>query len=334
MATLATTHPTLIDVAKRLGPDGQIEQSMVEMLSETNEVLEDMVWVEANDVTSHLTTVRSGLPQPTWRKLNYGVQPTKSVTVQVRDQIGMLEAYAEVDAKLVDLNGNTAAFRLSEDRAHLEGMSQEMAETIFYGNEGTANEEFTGLAPRFSSLVPATAASADNVISGAGAGSDNTSIWLVVWAQDKVHGIFPKGSRAGFTMEDKGKVTTENPPAGTGRMEVYRSHYSWDMGLVVRDWRYVVRIANIDSSDLTYNAATGARLTDLMAQAVELPPNLNGRPVFYVNRRVRSFLRRQIMNNTNVNLTLETVAGKHVTMFDGIPVRRVDEILLTESTVS
>jgi hypothetical protein len=135
-------------------------------------------------------------------------------------------------------------------------------------------------------------------------------------------------------MEDKGKVTTENPPAGTGRMEVYRSHYSWDMGLVVRDWRYVVRIANIDSSDLTYNAATGARLTDLMAQAVELPPNLNGRPVFYVNRRVRSFLRRQIMNNTNVNLTLETVAGKHVTMFDGIPVRRVDEILLTESTVA
>jgi hypothetical protein len=99
------------------------------------------------------------------------VQPNKSTTVQVTDTCGMLEAYAEVDKALADLNGNTAAFRLSEDRAHIEGIAEELAsKTLFYGNEKTQPEAFTGLAPRFSSVVAATAQSADNVIDHGGTG--------------------------------------------------------------------------------------------------------------------------------------------------------------------
>src|SRR5687767_9418369 len=133
MATLATTHPTLLDVTRRLDPGGKID-TIVEMLTETNEVLEDMVWQEGNLETGHRSTVRTGFPAPTWRKLYGGVQPTKSTTAQVTDSTGMLEAYAEVDKALADLNGNTASFRLSEDAAHIEGMSQEAAEAIFYSS--------------------------------------------------------------------------------------------------------------------------------------------------------------------------------------------------------
>ncbi|WP_368734330.1 major capsid protein, partial [Klebsiella quasipneumoniae] len=64
----------------------------------------------------------------------YGVQPSKSTTVQVTDYVGMLETYAEVDKSLADLNGNTAEFRLSEDRAFIEAMNQQMAQTLFYGD--------------------------------------------------------------------------------------------------------------------------------------------------------------------------------------------------------
>ena len=119
MAVLSTTNPTLADVAKRYDADGKID-TIVELLSETNEVLDDMTFLEGNLPTGHRTTVRSGLPSSTWRKLNYGVQPSKSTTVQITDTTGMLEAYAEVDKALADLNGNTASFRLSEDRAFLE----------------------------------------------------------------------------------------------------------------------------------------------------------------------------------------------------------------------
>ena len=130
MGTLSTTNPTLADVAARMTADGKIDPQIVEMLNETNEVLDDMTVIEANGFTEHKTTVRSGLPAGTWRKLNYGVQPEKSRTVPVKDSMGMLETYAEVDKALADLNGNSAAWRLSEDRAFIEGMNQTMAGAI------------------------------------------------------------------------------------------------------------------------------------------------------------------------------------------------------------
>ena len=333
MATLAVTHPTLADVAKATDPDGKIA-TIVEILNETNEILEDMVWVEGNLPTGHRTTIRAGLPAPTWRKLYGGVQPTKATNVQVTDTTGMLEAYAEIDKALADLNGNSAAFRMTEDKAHIEGMSQEFAATLMYGNEGTAPEEFTGFAPRFNDN--SGPANADNIILGGGSGADNNSIWLISWGANTVHGIYPKGSKAGLQFNDKGQVTIEDSDGSNGgRYEAYRSHYRWDVGLSVRDWRYVVRICNIDQSLLTANKSTGADVTDLMAQAIELLPNQSsGRPAFYMNRGLRSVLRRQIANTTNVNLTMDQVGGKHVMSFDGIPVRRCDMLTSTEATIS
>ena len=332
MAALSTINPTLLDVTKRLDPDGKID-AIAEILTQTNEVLEDMAWQEGNLPTGHRTTIRTGLPTPTWRKLYGGVQPTKSTTAQITDSTGMMEAYAEVDKALADLNGNSAAFRLSEDRAHIEGMNQEFASTLFYGNEGTEPEAFTGFAPRFNST---SAANGENVLSAGGAGSDNNSIWLVAWGPNTCHGIYPKGSVGGMYMEDKGNVTVENIDGSNGRMEAYRTHYRWDCGLTVRDWRYVVRIPNVDLSDLTKNAASGADLIDLMTQAIEQLPSLTlGKPVFYVSRKIKSFLRRQIMNKVaNSTLTMDQVAGKSVTMFDGIPVKRVDALAANESAVS
>jgi hypothetical protein len=331
MATIGNNNPTLADVAKRSDPDGKID-SIVEILNETNEVLDDMTFLEGNLETGNKTTIRSGLPTATWRKLNYGVQPSKSQTVQVIDSCGMLEAYAEVDKALADLNGNSAAFRLSEDRSFLEAMNQEMANTLIYGDTDTDPEKFMGLEPRFNDN--SGPANADNIIAGGGSGSDNCSIWLVVWGPNTIHGIFPKGSVAGFQHKDLGEVTLED--AASGKYQGYRTHYKWDIGLCVRDWRYVVRIANVDTSDLANDkGGSSADLTDLMIQALELVPNLGmGRPVFYVNRTIRSMLRRQILATSNVNLTLEDFAGKRVVTFDGVPVRRCDALLATEATVS
>lgn len=332
MATLSVKNPTLLDLAKVLDPNGNIAQ-VVEILNETNEILEDMTWVEGNLPTGHRSSIRTGIPTPTWRKLYGGVQPNKSTSVQVTDNTGMLEAYAEVDKALADLNGNTAAFRLQEDRPHIEGMNQEIASTLFYGNEGTQPEAFTGLAPRFNST---TADNGENVISGGGAGTDNQSIWLVVWSPNTVHGIVPKGSKAGLQVNDKGVVTIENADGSNGRMEAYRTHYRWDAGLTVRDWRYVVRIPNISKAALTKDAASGPDLPDLMYQAMEQVPNLAaGRPVFYMSRLVRSFVRRQVAAATKQStLTVENVGGKMFMAFQGIPMRRVDKLAADEAKVA
>ena len=332
MATLSTARPTLLDLTKRLDPEGRIDR-IAEMLTETNEILEDAVWMEGNLPTGHRTTIRTGLPSPTWRKLYGGVQPTKSRTAQVTDSCGMLEAYAEVDKALADLNGNTEAFRLSEDAAHIEGMNQEFASTLFYGNEGTEPEAFTGFAPRFNDQA---AENGHHILTDAATpdGTDNGSIWLIGWGENSVHCIYPKGSKAGLQVEDKGQVTVESIDGAGGRMEAYRTHYRWDCGLTVRDWRYVVRI-QVDAEDLTKNAATGPDLIDLMTQALELPPSLSGaRFCFYAPRAIRSFLRRQIVNKVAAStLTMEQVSGKRVVMFGEVPVKRSDALLLTESGI-
>lgn len=331
MATLADTHPTLLDLARRTDPDGNIAD-IVEILNQTNEILDDMVWLEGNLTTGHRTTIRTGLPQPTWRKMYGGVQPTKSKTAQITDNTGMLEAYAEVDKALADLNGNTAAWRLSEETPHIEGMGQEVAQTIFYGNEGTEPEAFTGLSPRFNSLT--TAANAENVIDGGGAGTDNASIWLAVWGPNTGFGITPKGSKAGLQMEDKGQVTIENIDGAGGRMEAYRTHYRWDAGLTIRDWRSFVRIANIDRSALTVDAATGANLPALMFEAVNRLPNMNGRAVWYMDRGLLVKLGQQsALLTKSSSLTIADVGGKITTSWLGIPIRRVDVLSPDEALV-
>jgi len=330
--TLATTNPTLLDLAMALDPNNQIAR-IIEILNKTNEVLDDFVAIEGNLLTGHQSTIRTGIPAPTWRKLYGGVQPTKSTSVKITDSCGMLENYAEVDQALADLNGNTAAFRLSENLPILEGFNQEVCDSLFYANEDTEPEAFTGLAPRFNLK---SAENGDHIIDGGSNDTDNTSIWLVVWGENTVHGIYPKGSTAGLKMTDKGLVTIENADGSGGRMEAYRTHYRWDLGLTVRDWRYVVRIANIEVSDLTKGAATGADLTDLMAQALETVQSLTmGRPAFYCNRTIKSFLRRQIVAKVAAStLTMDQVAGKHVMTFDGVPVRRCDSLHNAEALVA
>lgn len=333
MATLAVTNPTLADLAKVTDPDGSIAD-VVEILNSTNEILDDMTWMEGNLTTGHRSSIRSGIPTPTWRKLYGGVQPTKSRAVQVTDATGMMEDYSEVDAALIGMAGDPAAFRLQEDRPHIEGMNQEFASTLFYGDESTNPEEFTGLSPRYNSL---SAENGDNIIAGGGSGSDNASIWLICWSPNTMHGIIPKGSKAGIQQRDLGEVTIEDADGSNGRMQAFRTHYRWDVGLTVRDWRYAVRIANIDRSELLV-AATGssADLNDLMHQALtELPSQSVGRCAFYMDKSILSMLRRQTASATsNSTLSMDNVGGNWQTSWSGVPIRRCDALRGNEATVS
>lgn len=336
MATLGSNVLTLADWAKRLDPTGKIDR-IVEMLSQSNDVLQDIPFIQANGKTHHRTTMRTGLPTVAWRLLNQGTQPSKSTTAQADETIGMLEAWAEADEELAELSGDVAAFRLSESQAFVEAMSQEAASTLFYGNTGTAPEEFLGFAPRYSSL---SATNGQNVINAGGAGADNTSIWLVGWGERTVHGIFPQGSQAGLEHQDLGIETVETTAGIAGnRMRAYRDLWRWKMGLAVRDWRYVVRIANIDVSNLVANTSA-ADLIDLMVRATWVYGGDGregaGKRVFYMNRTVARLLDFQAKTDIAAGggLNYTTYNGQRIADFRGIPVRITDSILETEAAVT
>jgi major capsid protein gp7 len=333
MSTLSGNALTLADWAKRLDPDGKVPQ-IIELLSQTNGLLDDMLFVEGNLPTGHRTTIRTGLPTAAWRLLNGGVQPSKSTTAQIDEACGMLEAWSEVDVDLAMLNGNTGEFRLSEAQAFIEAMNQEMAQTVFYGNSGTAPEEFTGLAARYSSL---SATNASNIVSGGGAGSDNASIYLIAWGANTVHGIFPKGSKAGLSHQDLGEQTIEVTAGVVGtRMRAFQDRWQWKTGIALKDWRYVVRIPNIDISNLVGHSSA-CDLNDKMSKAIHRLPNLNmGKPVFYMNRSCFQELDYQRREDviSGGGLTMQNVEGEIKYSFRGIPIKICDALLETEATVS
>lgn len=331
MATLAANVLTLHDWAKRLDPDGKVP-AIVELLAQTNEILMDALFMEGNLPTGHRTTVRTGLPSVAWRLLNNGVASSKSTTAQIDEQCGMLEAWSEVDKDLAELNGNTASFRFSEAQAFIEAMNQEMAQTMFYGNVGTAPEEFTGLSIRYSDSA---AANGQNIVKGGGSGSDNTSIWLAAWGGNTIHGIFPKASKAGIIHEDLGLVTVENANGiGGARMRAYRDHWQWKVGIALRDWRYVVRIPNIDTSNLVAESSA-ADLIKLMVKALYRLPSMGlGRPAFYMNRTVAEMLDIQRFNKiAAAGMRYDEVDGQQRMSFRGVPIRMCDALLNTEATV-
>lgn len=329
MATLAAGNLTLLDWSRRIDPQGKVP-AIAEVLNETNEVLDDMVFKEGNLPTGHKSIIRTGLPDVVCRLLNYGVPISKSTTQAVTDTCGMIEGYSEVDKDIADLNGETSSFRLSEDRAFIASMSKTHANLVFNGDTRTNPEKIMGFGPRFSLK---SADNGANIIDGGSNDTDNTSIWLVVWGDETCFGMFPKGKQAGLQHKDLGEVTLTD--AAGGHFQGYRAHYKWDTGLVVKDWRYIVRIANIEVSDLLKDASTGADIRDLMVQALEAVPSLSsGKPVFYCNKTIRSFLRRQLINKANVNLTFDTAGGKRVLAFDEVPVKRCDAITNTETLVS
>lgn len=330
MATLGNTYLSYADLRKQQDSNDDIAD-IIEILGQQLDMIADAPVVECNDGNGHLTTIRAGLPTPTWRMLYQGVQPSKGLVTQVRDTTGFMESWSEVDVKLLEKAKNPAKFRMNNAKAHLMGMAQELGRTVIYGNTAADPRRFTGLAPRYSSL---TADNGNQIIDAGGTGSTNTSIWFICWGEDTVHLLYPEGSPGGIKRKDIGEETKNMSDGSLYR--VAREMFSLDVGLSLRDWRGVARIANISVPQLTANAASGADLIDDMIDAyyaLDNPGRADQNCVIYTSRTVARFLHKQAMAKTNAQLTLETYGGKKITTFLGHPIRRMDSLLETEARV-
>lgn len=331
MSTVGTTFMNLAD-AYRMQSALAGTADIIEMLAQYNPAVMDATVTECNMGAEHLTAIRTGLPAPVFRKLYQGVQPTKGTTAEVKDATGMAEDWSEVDKKLVDMQKNPAKFRLIEAKAHLQGMTNTIEQYIFYGDQSTDPAAFTGLSPRFSDL---SAGNASQIVDCGGTGSDNMSIWFVTWGEQHCQLLYPEGSAGGIKHNDMGEETVK--AANGGNLRVYQDQYTWDIGLTLRDYRGTARLCNIDVSDLNADpSVSGTWLSDKMVDAyyaLQNPGQDGGKLVIYANKTAQKFLHKQARDKDNVNLTLDTVDGRPVTMFLGIPIHRADTLLETEARV-
>lgn len=340
---------TLLDLARRMDPYGKIDY-IAEMLSQSNEYFDDAVWIEANEIGGHKFTFRTSIPAGSWRQYLQGVPYSKSTTAQATVSIGSLEDYSQIDRMQAEDSGDVDRYRESEDAAFLEGMSQTMVQTQFYGNTTTNPAEFMGLAPFYNTVSTTNAQNAVNVIDAGGTGSSNLSFWLICHGERTIFNVYPRGSKAGLAMEDKGDTVPGFDSLGN-RFEAYTSWFRQQAGLCPMDWRYAVRIANVD---VTNAGLAGPNPYDIFAgfaQMMYLPPTLGKgmsgitktdapdepspgiRPCIYTNRTGRHWMDVQIIRDRNVLISIHDYAGKVCDSYRGIPVRIVDQLLTTEARV-
>lgn len=328
MAVVGNQFPTLVDWANHLDPNGAYA-STVEALQQQNEILDDMVWIEGNLPTGHETTLRLELPDIELVGYNEGVTPSKSTKGKVKESCATLMGFSEVDKRLADLEKKKAEFLASEDQGFVMSFNNRQSDILMHGNISnpkSINGFLTRYSPSYNfrpedSIIKKMIL--EHILDAGGTGDRCASLLLVGWGKDTATGMFPKGSVAGFNKVEMGLQTIVKD--GGKKFVGYQTQYFWDFGLVIRDPRYVVRIMNIDMDMLTKDAKTGADLMDLMVQATEtLESVANCRPVFYCNRILRTWMRRQILNKSNLLLSLDQVSGRRVVTFDSIPVRRVD----------
>ncbi len=331
MATLGSSYLTLADRFKRT-ENGKIAAEVIEMMSETNEVLQDANALQCNDGSNHITTIRTGLPTAVFRTL-YGYVPTsKSTTEQVKDVTGMLETYSVVDVDLVDKSESPKRFRMSEASAFIDAMNQKLSETIFYGNIKENAAAFDGLAIRYSKKSNDPKKIGYNIIDAGGTGTDNTSIWLVTWGDLHTSLIYPQNSQAGVQHKDDG-ILTETSSTG-GKRKVYQDHFKMDVGLSLRDWRSTCRIANISLAALGTEGAPD--LEALLNQAYYKIKRYakTGKTFIYCNSTVLMHFEAQLKSKTNVNFTIKEYLNDNVLHYKDIPIRECEQITFNEEKVS
>lgn len=331
MTTLGSTYLTLADRFKRT-ENGKTAAEIIEMMTDTNEMLKDANALMCNDGTSHITTIRTGLPSAVFRNLYGYVPASKSTTEQVKDVTGMLETYSIVDADLVDKAENPKAFRLSESSAFIEAMNQKLQETILYGSIKENAAAFDGLAVRYSKKSNDEKKIGYNIIDAGGSGNDNTSVWFITWGDLHASLLYPQGSTAGIQHKDDG-VLTETSASG-GKRKVYQDHYKMDAGLSLRDWRSTCRIANISVSDLA--GASAADIEALLNKAYYKIRRFakTGRTCIYCNTTVLMYFEAQLRQKTNVNFTYKEYLNEDVLHYKNIPIRECEQITCTEAAVN
>lgn len=339
----------LLDLVNRQVMGEQVP--IAEQLSQSNEIYTDMPFQEANETGGHEFVYRTSLPAGSWRQINQGVPYAKSTTAKSRVGVASLEDYSQVDKWLAESSGNIIRYRENEDVSFLEGMSQTIAQTTMYGNTVATPAEFMGFSPFYNTVNTTTAANAANVVDAGGTGSSNTSLWLICWGLRTTYAVYPRGSKAGLDMVDKGDTVPGFDSVGN-RFEALTTYFRQQMGIVPEDWRYNVRAANFDTTTAGLAGTNPPDIFAIMAQIALLTPTLGKRqsgitstdapdeaspgirPVFYCNRTLRRWMDVQAMRDRNVLLSLPDYAGVVVDTWRGVPIRIIDQLTNTEARVT
>lgn len=315
---------TLAEYASSAGLTG-VKLNMVHSIIDCMPIFDSAPLLQCNSGTINKTQVTTVYPKGQLRGYNMGVKAEKSMSRIVQDTTCLMETYHEIDQEILRLNKNSAEWRAKQDENFIRGLAASAAEKIFNASFKRNPLEYEGLGARYNKI-------GDCVIDGGGTGNNLTDIWLVNWAPQNVHLIYPEGGAAHPEMKYESDVDATD--ADGGKFKADRTWFKWHLGLAVPNPMQVIRVANIDL-DKAREGASGFDILRYLTMAVErLPENATADCAFYMNRSLREYFRLQLQDKANMNFTWRDYAGKKIEEFDGVPVHRVPETVIKNYTAA
>lgn len=351
MAVLPSGMMNIGDLLKSLDPNHKLAKA-ANLMTQANELVPRLPIYEANNITHHRVTQIVSLGAATERALNEGTLPTKSEKAQHDEGIALVGKWNICDVKTAELSGDVGGFRAQETRLGTVSVSQRVAYLSIYGNQlASGGKQFTGFQPRLNSLTDTNIA--QQIVNCGGSNTDvQSSMYLIRSGPDSVFLVHPRGSKTGgLWHRDYGLVPESSAANSAGvltagyHMAAYKDQIGWDVGLVVKDQRCVVRLANIQVGDFTGLTGTQAPTTfvnlphQMMIAHGRLPIDVMGQDFWVCNRTVRTGLMRLAYEKSVPGLGVReglTQLGQptEILTFWGIQILLEDQIVNTEAVVS
>ncbi|MCD6396970.1 MAG: hypothetical protein J7L71_05480 [Spirochaetaceae bacterium] len=313
---IVSLNPTLLDLIKQLHDDEFLP--IIDTLVEEFEALEDMVWVQANGLTTHTYLQTLNQPQGTWTGINDDVPDERAQFKELEEEIAMLEAYSSVDDRLVRISKNKQRLRSNQDGQFIAGLGKTFASAFI--NEFTDGKSFVGLRGRLNSL------SKDMVYDGASTG-DRTSLMFMQWGETKCHMIYPPEWKHGLAKEDLGKRLITST---AGKKQMWVSHYELAAGMCINNEKNYARIANINPAEDIETSG----VDDLIITALNKMPGRGKGTIIYADTSLLTQFDIAVKDKVNVNLSIADAFGRPITTFLGHPIKLVDKIGITEEEVT
>jgi len=326
MATLSSERVTWKDYASQKDPDGKAAKII--------DILDDMFVIPGNKEYGLQTTQLASDPVVTIRGVNEGMTSSHASFKNLQVNASLFTALGVVDKELVDAADDKMGFRANVNKPFIGAMGKKLANQLFKGSKSSDAQGFNGLEQFYKATT--TKYYGDYVLAAGGTGTDNRSIWLIDWGEDSVCGFYPKNTEVGLQHKDYGEELIK---LDDGKfMPAYRDMWEWRAGIAVRNYKKIVRIANIDASALSTAGQTtdgSADLLNLMIEAIESIPNISPRARFYCGRKVKTAFVKKAIGKSNAFLTMENLTnGKITPAFLGVPIRLCEVLDADETLVS
>lgn len=315
MANVTQNDYNLVDVTKSLAPDQKSFLNTVNLIAKKNDFLDDVRWEEGIGLTSHLIGQIVSMPDITESADNQGYGTGKDEVINVDEFACEIGSNNPIDVRTLMRSPNPREFRSRKDDSHIVAHGEKLVERVFSGNRKTNPLQIDGLYNRNFWAGSISSNGAYQLSAGGISGADMFDAWVIRHGEDAFKMWYPRGSKAGINIEDKGELPVLD---AAGKMYFAQvTHFDWKFGLGIYDPRNIVRVSNIKPSD------SAQKLEETLVRAINRMRGEND-IVIYLPSEVYTQLDILAMNKTNAVYTKEDVFGRKVTTFRGVPVRKVE----------